>query len=461
MRFPRILSILTLFILFYANLNAQTRGIKNLPKTRILFVFDGSQSMYGYWNSDKKITIARNMLIELVDSLEKVPNVEMALRVYGHQSPVPPQDCEDTKLEVPFSKNNGGMIRQKLRWIEPKGTTPIARSLELSANDFPYDPNARNIIILITDGIEACEGDPCAVSRALQKKGVLLKPFVIGIGLDIDFTQTFKCVGKVFNAQGEKQLKEALTMAVSQAMNSTTAQINLLDTKKHPTETNMGITFYDVVSGQIKYNFVHTLNEKGLPDTLVLDPLLTYRMVAHTIPPVTIDNIELEPGKHSIFSANAAQGKLQLVRPNGNQLRDLKFIVKKKGTCEIVNVQSVDETVKYLCGRYDVEILTLPRINLNDVEIRQSELTKLQIPQPGLLTIIKSSNVNGAIYLDKHNQLQLIATIDESNLNSESFVLQPGSYRIIYRQTNRKEVLYTLEKRFKITSGGAELIKLQ
>jgi Ca-activated chloride channel family protein len=30
----------------------------------------------------------------------------------------------------------------------------------------------RNVIILITDGIEACDEDPCAVSRALMAKGM-------------------------------------------------------------------------------------------------------------------------------------------------------------------------------------------------------------------------------------------------------------------------------------------------
>ena len=97
------------------------------------------------------------------------------------------QDCDDTKLEVPFAQGNGEQIRNVLSNITPKGTTPIARSLEKAANDFPECANCRNVIILITDGIEACDEDPCAVSRALQQKGIILKPFVIGIGLDKEF----------------------------------------------------------------------------------------------------------------------------------------------------------------------------------------------------------------------------------------------------------------------------------
>ena len=75
------------------------------------------------------------------------PNLEIALRVYGHQSPITAtfQDCEDTKLEVAFAPQNHTRIKQVIRQIEPKGTTPIARSLEAAAGDFP-DRNARNII---------------------------------------------------------------------------------------------------------------------------------------------------------------------------------------------------------------------------------------------------------------------------------------------------------------------------
>ena len=127
--------------------------------------------MAGQWEGERKIDIARDILLEMVDSLEHMPNVEMALRVYGHQSPVPPQDCSDTKLEVPFSPSNASRIRQKLKFINPKGTTPIARSLELAPDDFPPCGNCRNIILLITDGVEACDGDPCEVSRSFRRRG--------------------------------------------------------------------------------------------------------------------------------------------------------------------------------------------------------------------------------------------------------------------------------------------------
>ena len=211
-----------------------------------------------------KINIARKLLTNLLDSLENVENMEMGLRVYGHLYQYPPQVCNDSKLLVPFGSNGISEIKRKLPTLVPKGTTPIAYALEQAGYDFPDCDNCRNIIILITDGKEECDGDPCAVSRSLQKKGIALKPFVIGIGMD--FEEAFDCVGTYFDASSEKEFNEALNVVISQALNATTAQVNLLDEAGRPTETNVPMTFYDHFSGLVKYSFIHTLNHKGLPD---------------------------------------------------------------------------------------------------------------------------------------------------------------------------------------------------
>ena len=69
-------------------------------------------------------------------------------------------------------------------------------------NDFP-DKKANNIIILITDGAEECKGNPCAVSQELQDNGIILKPFIIGIGLTEEVLKTYQCVGTYYNSNTE------------------------------------------------------------------------------------------------------------------------------------------------------------------------------------------------------------------------------------------------------------------
>lgn len=453
----KILQILFLtFCIFQTDLQAQ-QSAPVLP-TRILFLFDASQSMLAQWQSNSRFEVARKLLIEMVDSLKGIENLELALRIYGHTKNFPPQDCDDTRLEVPFGSDNHRAIKQKLREIKPSGTTPIAQSLLESAKDFPTGPS-RNIIILITDGIEECKGDPCAVSYQLQRKGIVLKPFVIGLGVTKDFAKAFECVGNYFDASKETQFRHVLNVVISQTLNNTSMQVNLLDVYQRPTETNVGMTFYDMYSGAIRYNFVHTMNVKGNPDTLKVDPLAVYRIVVHTIPPVSKDSVTVTPGKHTIVGIDAPQGDLYLKLEGSNEYKNLQAIIRKSKSASTLHVQPFNSREKFLTGTYDLEILTTPRINLFEVEISQSKTTTIEIPKPGLVHITANSNGYGSIYLEDNNELIGVYRLND-NQTRESVTLQPGRYRIIFRPKNSKESIYTIERSFRITSGSSTSVQL-
>lgn len=435
------------------------------PLTRIEFVFDASFSMFGQWQNGMKMDMAKKMLTDFLDSIQKVdnPNLELAFRCYGHQVPLRPErSCTDTKLEVPFGKNNTQAIKNKLKMLVPKGTTPIAYTLEQCGGDFPSASNAnvRNIIILITDGIEECDGDPCAVSLALQKKGIILKPFVIGIGLDQSYINSFGCIGKFYDASSEASFKNILNIVISQALNSTTVQVNLNDQINRPTETDVNMTFYDEQTGIIRYNYLHTLNTKGVPDTLTIDPIGTYKMVVHTIPPIEKKGIELVPGKHNTIGVDAAQGYINLkMSGSPDYTKNVSCIIRKNGEMQTLHVQHFNTTEKFLIGKYDLEILTLPRIKLDKVDVGQSKTTYIEIPQSGIVTISKPSEGPGSLYLEENNKLVWVCNLN-STLVQETINLQPGKYRVEYRPKNAKESIYTIEKRFKIESGMSTAIRL-
>jgi Ca-activated chloride channel family protein len=451
------IALLFTFLLSFAFAEAQTTP----QKTRILFVFDASQSMYGRWDNGQKIQIATRLLREIIDSLKSAENVEVALRVYGHQNNVTSdgRNCKDTKLEVPFSAKNHNKIIERLGSIRPRGTTLIAYSLEQAAYDFPDDKNARNVIILITDGIEECDGDPCAVSLALQKRGVVLKPFVIGMGLEPEVIDAFKCVGNYYDATSEATFKDVLGIVISQALNNTTAQVNLLDELNRPSETNVPMTFYDSFSKQIRYNFVHTIDSRGNPDTLPIDPLGSYDLVVHTIPPIVKKDIKLIAGKHTTIALDAPQGELELKMNGYNEYKDLKAIVRKEKEVEVLVVQDFQNIQKYITGKYDLEILTLPRTYINGVNIAQSRTTTVEIPQAGLVTIGMSSKGFGSIFQQKGEELVWVCNLSSISAR-QSIVLQPGSYRVIFRPINSRLSIYTKEESFEIESGQSSQVKL-
>ena len=455
------LAILLTFTFLPFNLSSQ----QTKPLTRIEFVFDASFSMFGQWQNGMKMDMAKKMLSDFLDSIQKVnnPNLELAFRCYGHQVPLRPErSCTDTKLEVPFGKNNAIAIKNKLKQIVPKGTTPIAYTLEQCGGDFPSASSAsvRNIIILITDGIEECDGDPCAVSLALQKKGIVLKPFVIGIGLDQSYMNSFGCIGKFYDASSETGFKNILNIVISQALNNTTTQVNLNDQVGRPTETDVTMTFYDEQTGLIRYNYIHTINNKGVPDTIVIDPIGTYKMVVHTIPPVEKKGIELIPGKHNIIAVDAPQGYLNLkMSGSADYTKNISCIIRKNRDMQTLHNQYFNTTEKFIVGKYDLEILTLPRIKLDKVDVSQSKTTYIEIPQSGGVTIAKPSEGPGAIFLEENNKLVWVCNLN-GTLVQETINLQPGKYRVEYRPKNAKESIYTIEKRFKIESGISTQVKL-
>jgi Ca-activated chloride channel family protein len=428
------------------------------PMSRILFLFDGSQSMLGKWQSDVKMNIAKRMMSNLIDSLKTYDNLQIALRVYGHQKQYPPADCHDTKLEVPFADNNFDLVKNRIESLTPRGTTPLAYALEQAANDFPPCDNCRNIIILITDGIEECGGDPCTSSLLLQQNGVVMKPFIIGIGRD--FKDAFNCVGTYFDAASEVSFKKALTTVISQALHSTTLQVNLLDINNKASETNVNLTFFDHVTGKVKYNYIHTMNSRGLPDTLVLDPLITYDLIVNTLPPTGIDNIRLVAGTHVTVSVSAPQGNLNLkIGANEKIVKNLQTIVRRHGQQETINVQAFGENKKYLCGSYDLEILSLPRLYIDDVRIMQSQTTTIDIPLPGIVVLRKSVNGYGSLYLEKNESLEWVYDLRE-NVLQETLVLQPGNYRVVYRSKSAQRAIYTIESTFTILPGGTSNVNL-
>ncbi len=453
------LLLLVFMTVFYIGFG-QVEPIKaKKPLTRILFIFDASKSMLGEWDSDKKINIARQFLIETVDSLENVENLQMALRIYGHQSPVQPQDCNDTRLEVPFGSNTASRIRQELRYVKPRGTTPLAKSLGLSGQDFPDCHDCRNIVILITDGIEACNGDPCEISYELQKSGIILKPFIIGIGLDEGLTETFNCIGDYYNAADETGFREALEVIITQALNSTSAQVNLLDIYGSPTESDVNMSFYDLLSNKLRYNYMHTINPRGKPDTIQLDPLSSYRMVVHTLPPVSIDSIHLAQGKHTIIAADVPQGDL-LVKTNGNAYRSMRFIVRKTNEMKTLNMQVFYEKEKYLVGYYDLEIPTLPPLFVDSVKISQSHTTKVEVPRPGSATFSTQSYGFGSLYyLEKDGSQRWIYNL-KTDTRREMIDLLPGKYLVVYRPKEAPHTFYTITRRFTIYSGASKSIEL-
>src|SRR3990170_8997308 len=327
---------LLLFVFSITCSFSQTKIQQKLPdKTRILFLLDASGSMLEQWErpNQTRWSVAKSILTKIVDSLGRNSKLELGLRVYGHRSPQEIKNCKDTWLEVPFKPRNHTIIIQKLNEIKPKGVTPITYSLEQAANDFPSNAGYRNIVILITDGIESCGGDLCAMSRALQKKGVFLRPYIIGLGLRSE--TTLECAGRYIDADTPGKFYDVLNEAIETSFAKTTVSVEILDANNQPTESNVNVTFLNSLSGIPMYDFVHYRDRQGKPDTVQIDPVVDYDLVINTIPPVIKNNMVLNIGKHNVLTIRAPQGNV-VVKQEGRRDNNLQALVRQKGKSEII-----------------------------------------------------------------------------------------------------------------------------
>lgn len=430
------------------------------PTTRILFILDASNSMNSSWGSQTRIQAAREVLNQELEALRNVPNTEIALRIYGHQTPFNnvEQDCNDTKLEVPFGINNLEQIKLKIKTVEAKGATPIARSLEAAAEDFP-DTLARNIIILITDGLESCDNDPCIIAKKLKTKGVKVTPFVIGLGMDMSYLDKFSCIGTYSDAEDKESFRNVFKNILNTVLEKTSVQVNLNDITGKPTETNVTMFFYEAGTATLKYTFVHTLNRFGNPDTLYLDPAIAYDLKVNTTPTLLKTGITLKKHVHNTINLSAPQGFIRLTSMKSNYNPRFEMRVIPKGDSKTLLSQTYNDIYKYLIGNYEVEILTIPRI-YKTVEVTQAAVSTISIDAPGELAYTFNKPLIAQLFLqDKTGFWNGVYTFSDSS-TAGKILIQPGTYKLVYRTKDMKSSGYTHEKIITITSNKTNTLNI-
>ncbi len=171
------------------------------PSTiNVELIFDSSGSMaQEVAPGQTRIDAAKDVLNDVIDAIPEQEGVNVGFRVYGHEGSNQEADraesCQSSDLIVPIDGVDKDALRDAVASYEPVGWTPITLSLERAAADFDQPgENERNAIVLVTDGLETCGGDPCAAATALADGEVDVTTYVIGFGLTADEQRTMQCV---------------------------------------------------------------------------------------------------------------------------------------------------------------------------------------------------------------------------------------------------------------------------
>lgn len=181
-----------------------------------IIVLDASGSMWGQIEGRAKLEIAREALGSVLGGMD--PATEIGLMAYGHREK---GSCEDIELVVPPAAGTAQAITEAANAMKFLGKTPLSEAVKRAAAELKSTEEAATVI-LITDGIETCEADPCALGAELEASGVNFTAHVVGFGLTEEEGQAVACLaentgGRYIQASDAGQLVEALKTTVAVA----------------------------------------------------------------------------------------------------------------------------------------------------------------------------------------------------------------------------------------------------
>ena len=182
---------------------------------RTMIVMDGSGSMWGQIDGRPKLEIARETVAEVVGKLPA--NQTVGLVAYGHRRK---GDCKDIELMVPPAAGTSGQVLESVNRMRFLGMTPLSEAVKQAAEALRYTEEAATVV-LVTDGLETCAADPCALATELEKSGVNFTAHVIGFGLTQAEGSKVACLaentgGRYLQASDGDSLAAALGEVVSE-----------------------------------------------------------------------------------------------------------------------------------------------------------------------------------------------------------------------------------------------------
>jgi Ca-activated chloride channel homolog len=185
-----------------------------LSEGKSIIVLDASGSMWGQIDGRPKLEIAREALASVLTTLPE--GTEIGLMAYGHRSK---GDCADIELIVPPAAGTAQAITDAANTMKFLGKTPLTDAVRQAAGDL-RSTEEKATVILITDGIETCDADPCALGTELEASGVDFTAHVVGFGLTAEEGATVACLaqntgGQYIEAKDAGALVQALQTTVA------------------------------------------------------------------------------------------------------------------------------------------------------------------------------------------------------------------------------------------------------
>ncbi|MBN1827379.1 MAG: VWA domain-containing protein [Candidatus Eisenbacteria bacterium] len=453
---PGFLAVLVFFLV------AASVAAEEFPE--VFFILDASGSMWGEAGEGTKIEAAREVLGRLVPELPA--EVRVGFAAYGHREK---KDCGDVEILMPPGSDDRTGLVTAVQAIHPLGMTPIAGSLRIVASSIEGRA-AETTIVLVSDGKETCDADPCAVAADLKKAGARFVLHVVGFDVTDEEKGQLLCIAEAgggrYFAAGDA---EELLAALREVGEEVAGKVEEVKSTRVKASTGLGkLRLLLPEASAISLGGIRILKsadgakvkeaEVG-PESL--HPLLAgdYRLVLLFGNPNYKPPTEVEIDPFTVAGGGTTEVVLGSIGFRvDEELPDLNLdgiLLRRSGEEDLLLDLNVDGNDYYLwkakpipAGRYDVLLRYYrspePMVLFEGVEVRAGEETPLVVNTGFVLTPPASGGVTGWDLVPAGGSepiIQVRRGWDNQEPLWRRFVVPPGTYDLMLHLDGMEEPL--------------------
>ncbi|MBP0580202.1 VWA domain-containing protein [Labrys sp. LIt4] len=428
---------------------------------RVMLVLDASGSMWGKVGAITKIEAARQTVGTILKGWPSEDH--LGLIVYGHRRK---GDCADIEMLKPVGPVDGQTFMTMVGGLTPKGRTPMTDAVRAAAEAMKGH-EGRATIILVSDGVETCNADPCEVAANLKKADIDLVVDTVGFDIkDPEANRELRCMaaatgGIALQAEDAGELTKAIQQAVHAAQGNPPPPAPAPEPKIEPKaepRPAWNLTGYarlaagdDPLTDNLQWELTRLAPEGVTPETVMTsynaniheqvapgDYILTLTAGQASVrAPVTI-----KPGEMNRVDMALNAGRLGLRAKRTateTALENATWTVKAKGgTDDLFTSYDAETAVILPAGEYSVTLKLGTSIQSRDVEVAPAETVPVEIiAGVGKLKAKVVFVSGGSLVKDPHVEILAGATaVDGESFLADAYDGEPvfdiaaGTYRV-------------------------------
>lgn len=178
----------------FSTVSAQETAFKG-PDTPVAFILDASRSMLGEVEGRRRMDVARDAMLQLAPG--PLQQGRASLVSFGNDAV---NECDNIPLIHPFGADSVSETIAAIQTMEPAQPSagqqsvigsPLYRSIEVALSTLP-EGTENGSIVMVTDGVDACDRDICELVPELQDRGISVD--ILAIDVNPNLLNLLACV---------------------------------------------------------------------------------------------------------------------------------------------------------------------------------------------------------------------------------------------------------------------------